>query len=160
MLVDGDGCYGYEDVDDDGDGILDVNDFCPVQAAPEGNSVLQSNGCYDVAGDTGLDSDQGVSGSGLDFDRLDVIIGGLGLIASILGAFGILLKHVILCLGEGTGVHEVPQSGLQCADLVQIRHGRDFGLKLNVGTVSHGPSQKDAERKEAQLKGHGRSGQP
>ena len=63
-------------------------------------------------------------------------------------AFGILLKHVILCLGEGPGVDEVPQSGLQCADLVQIRHGRNLGLKLNVATVSHGPSQKDAERSE------------
>ena len=158
--VDGDGCYGYEDVDDDGDGILDVNDYCPVQTAPEGNSVLQSNGCYDVAGDTGLDSDQGVSGSGLDFDRLDVIIGGLGLIASILGAFGILLRRTM----RNRSYVQLQTEIMSMTDLNQISalqpRLRDLVNSGSLSETQYHMLQEDAERKEAQLKGHGRPGEP
>ena len=137
-----------------------MNDFCPVQTAPEGTSVLQSNGCYDVAGDTGLDSDQGVSGSGLDFDRLDVIIGGLGLIASILGAFGILLRRTM----RNRSYVQLQTEITSMTDLNQISalqpRLRDLVNSGSLSETQYHMLQEDAERKEAQLKGHGRSGQP
>ena len=158
--VDGDGCYGYEDVDDDGDGILDVNDFCPVQAAPEGNSVLQSNGCYDVAGDTGLDSDQGVSGSG--WTSTASMSSSVGLASS--PPFS--ERSASFCDGP---CETVPTFNFQTeitsmTDLNQISalqpRLRDLVNSGSLSETQYHMLQEDAERKEAQLKGHGRLDNP
>ena len=42
--LDGDGIDDYDDTDDDGDGVIDVWDYCPM--TPLGATVL-ANGCMD-----------------------------------------------------------------------------------------------------------------
>lgn len=89
--LDGDGCYSYEDVDDDGDGVIDAEDFCPEQLPPTEGAEVDENGCFDVLEGTSPTVTEDTE-SGLDIDQLDVIIGSVGILASILTAVAVSLR--------------------------------------------------------------------
>ena len=80
---DGDGCFDYEDLDDDGDSIPDLIDGCP-SGALIGNGLINHANDYDNDGCSDDVEDEDIDNDGLtEVNLQDVCLSALGFTSTI-----------------------------------------------------------------------------